>query len=208
MPWRNGWWVFFSSEHSTSAHGSVFGHSLYGCCLSAFTIQTNTLIMFSPQHALLPQLSSEQEVYRKYRKDSPVVSVLEWYLGDAGSFTIQAACFLFDLGIAGCLELTCTMAIMVWPPHWDFVRVSSTLGDMKIKIERSICPVFRLQTVSQLQCEQQSNRDNTALIVFHNNKSSWSSLKLREVASSQCLGQNQTEVPYLTKIIIIIIIRS
>lgn len=65
--------------------------------------------MFSPRHALLPQLSSEQEVCRKYRKDGPVVSVLEWYLGDAGSFTIQAACFLFDLGIAGCLELTCTI---------------------------------------------------------------------------------------------------
>lgn len=47
--------------------------------------------MFTPQHTSFPQLSSEQEVYRKHRKDGPVVSILEWYLGDMGSFTIQVA---------------------------------------------------------------------------------------------------------------------
>lgn len=59
---------FLFSEPSTLARWSIFGHGLYLCCLSAFTIQTNTLIMFTPQHTSFPQLSSEQEVYRKHKK--------------------------------------------------------------------------------------------------------------------------------------------
>lgn len=75
--WAVVLFFFFFSEPSTLARWSIFGHGLYLCHLSALTIQTYTLIMFTPQHTLFPQLSSEQEVYRKHRKDGPVVSVLQ-----------------------------------------------------------------------------------------------------------------------------------